>query len=155
MNILRQVGDFILSSWIWQFTADWFHPVITGIVMFLMLRLIMRRSRLRSLWISLTAQLVALGLLTIIAIGILVHLFGWEFAPIDPHEGIKQISAFAPSIYLGVLYAIFQSCMFIFGAFFWEINLIGYLLISWMSNGIGAILSYMFISMAEVMKYTG
>ncbi len=155
MNIIKQVGDFILSAWIWQFTADWAHPVITGIVMFLMLRLVMRRSRLRSLGISVVAQLVALVLLSLIAIGILVHLFNWEFTPIDPHEGIKQISAFAPSINLAILYAIFQSCMFIFGAFFWDINLIGYLVISWASNGIGAILSYMFISMAEIMKYTG
>lgn len=155
MKIIKPIGDFILSAWIWQFTMDWFHPVITGIVMFILLRLIMRRSRLRSVGISFLAQLVALGLLSFISIGILIHLFGWEFEPLDPHEGIKQITAFMPSLHLGLLYAIFQSGMFIFGSFFWSMNLVGYIVVSWMSNGIGAILSYMFISMAEVMRYTG
>lgn len=154
-RIVRIIGDTILSSWIWQFTADWFHPVVTGIVMFFLLRITMRRSRSRSLLISFVAQIVAAGMLTIIAIGVLVHIFGWEFAQMDPYEGVKQITIFTPSILLGLLYAIFQSLLFVLVSFFWQINLVGYIVVSWISNGIGAILSYLFISMVEIMKYTG
>ncbi len=153
--ILKQLGDWILSLWIWQFTADWFHPVITAIVMFFMLRVVMRRSRSRSFLIAIGSQLVALALLSLIAIGVLVHIFGWEFEPMDPYEAVKQITLFAPSLGLGIAYAVLQSAVFIIGAFFWEINVIGYITISWLSNGIGAMLSYMLISMVEIMKYQG
>ncbi len=78
MNVLKYVGDFILSSWIWQFTFDWFHPVITGIIMFFMMRIIMRRSRTNAFVVSLSTQLIGLGLLSFVAIGLVVHMFGWE-----------------------------------------------------------------------------
>ena len=110
---------------------------------------------MRSLIISLVAQLVALGMLCLIAIGVLVHIFNWEFTLLDPQEGIKQISALAPSIGLGIVYAIFQSIFFCIASFFWQINLVGFLLITWISNGIGAMISYMFIHMSELMKYVG
>ncbi|HLE76315.1 MAG TPA: hypothetical protein VI521_00930 [Candidatus Babeliales bacterium] len=154
-HVVKIIGDTILSSWIWQFTADWFHPVVAGIVMFFLLRITMRRSRSRAFLISLAAQLFSAGMLSIIAIGILVHIVGWEFDPMDPYEGVKCITVFTPSMLLGLLYALFQSILLIVGSFFCSFNLLGYLAISWISNGIGAILSYLLISMVEIMKYTG
>ena len=154
-NIFKITGDAILSSWIWQFTVDWFHPVISGIVMFFLFRIIVRKSRTRSLFISLGSQIISLGLLSIIAIGVLVHMFGWEFDPLDPYEGIKQIAMFQPSMTLGLFYAISQTLFYIIISFFVDINLIGWCVVSWLSNGIGAMMSYLFISIAEIMKYTG
>jgi|GEM_PF-1196566 hypothetical protein len=154
-QIFKIIGDSILSSWIWQFTVDWFHPVISGIVLFFLLRILLRKTRMRSLLISLVSQIIALGSLSIIAIGVLVHIFGWEFDPLDPYEGIKQIAMFKPSLMLGLYYAISQTLFYVAISFFWNINVVGWCVSSWLSNGIGAILSYLLISVSEIMKYTG
>ncbi len=153
MNLFKMLGDFILSAWIWQFTADWFHPVITGIVMFFIMRWVMRRPRMQAILISICAQLFALGLLSLIAVGILVQIFNWEFAAITPEEGITRIGAFMPSIGLGIIYAILQSLFFRLGSYFWPQNVRGLVVLSWISNGIGAILSYMCIRFVEIMTY--
>ena len=155
MNILKYLGDFILSSWIWQFTADWFHPVITGITMFFFMRAVMRRRRGHAFLVSCATQLMSLCVLSLIAIGILVHMFGWEFAPVDPYEGVQKIAIFMPSMGLGLIYAIIQSGIFLFVSFFREINLLGFILLCWISNAFGAIFSYLLIHMSEAIKYQG
>ncbi len=155
MNIIKYVGDFILSSWIWQFTVDWFHPVIAGIIMFFIMRIVMRRGRRNSFTVSFFTQLLGLIILSFFAIGVLVHMLGWEFDLLDPYEGVKHISILFPSLGLGLLYAIIQSLIFLFISIFKEINLIGFIVLCWISNVFGAMLSYMFIHMGEVMKYQG
>lgn len=155
MNIFHYLGDFFMASWIWQFTSDWFHPVIAGICMFFLMRIILRRGRLRSIGVSFATQLGGVSLLSFIAIGVLFHFFKWEFDPVDPYKGIEQITFFFPSIGLGVTYAILQSCIFLFIGLFKEINLIGYVVICWLSNSFAAMLSYMFVYMGELLKYQG
>ena len=153
--IIKTIGDSLLSSWIWQFTADWFHPILAGICMFFLMRVVMRTSRMRALLISAASQIVALGLLSIFAIGILVHLLGWEFALLDPYEGVQQIAFFWPCVVLGMWYALFQSACFLLASLVWRVQLLGLLIVCWLSNGIGAMLSYLFVRIAEIMKYTG
>jgi len=154
-KVFKVIGDAILSSWIWQFTVDWYHPIVSGISMFFLFRIIVRKSRLRSLAISVTSQIISLGLLSIIAVGILVHIFGWEFETLNPYDGIKQVVMFQPSLMLGLFYAISQTLCYVLIAFFADINLIGWCTVSWLSNGIGAMISYLFVSFSEIMKYTG
>jgi hypothetical protein len=153
MNVIKMIGDFILASWLWQFTADWFHPVVTGIVMFLLMRMVLRRPRIRSLIISFLAQLFALAMLSIIAVGLLVHIFQWEFDPESLQQA--QTALFYPSLGLALLYALFQTLFFLLGSFFWSANVRSYVVISWISNGLGAMISYLCIRMVEMMNYTG
>lgn len=155
MNIFKALGDFLLSSWIWQFTADWFHPIITGIVMFFMLRIILRYPRIQSMMMAISAQIVALGMLCLIALGVLVHMFGWEFEELSPQEGITRMAVFMPTIGLAILYAIFSSFFFWICSFFWRKNVGGLIVVSWLSNGIGAMVSYMCIRIVEFMQYLG
>lgn len=155
MAVFQKLGDLILSSWIWQFTYDWYHIVNTGIIMFFLLRIIMKRTRKRAFIVSLMAQLVSMAMLSFIALVVLVRMFDWQFAPMNPTEGVKQIAFFYPSMMLGLIYAILQTIFFAIASFFWNINLLGFVIITWISNLFGAMISYMFIHMSEIMKYVG
>ncbi len=155
MNIFKAIGDFIVESWLWNFTYDWCHPVFTAIVMFFILRIVMRTSRIRSFLICVLTQFIALSLLSLVAIGLFVHLFSWEFVVVDSYEIAQPLSVLWPSIKLGIMYAVFNTIFFICYALLSHKNPVPYIALSWISNGIGAILSAGIIRMYEVVKYPG
>lgn len=151
-GVLKPIGDFFLSAWIWNLTFDWFHPVITGIIMFLVLRLIFRRKRLRALSISFLAQVFSFGLLTLIAMG-LTEYMKWRYDPLDAKVALVALNTFNASLSLALVYTLFQAIYFTVGHFIWRYNLQAFLVMVLLSNGIGFTLSYMFIEMAKVWYY--
>ncbi len=153
VGVIKLFGDFLLSSWIWNITFDWFHPIITAIVMFCLLRFIMRKGRLESLAISICAQLFAFGLLTVNVTFGLVKLLGWQYDALKAGQALQMMHVFIPTLWLGLIYAIFQSLFFLFGRLIWRYNLIAFLVLTWVSNSIGVVVSYTFIRMIEICYY--
>jgi hypothetical protein len=151
-GILKPIGDFFLSAWIWNLTFDWFHPVITGISMFLILRLIFRRARLHALLISFIAQVVAFGLIALVGMGLTEYL-QWHYEPVHSKIALAAMNSFYASLKLALVYTLFQSIYFSVGHIIWRYNLHAFLVMVFLSNGIGFTLSYMFIEMAKVWYY--
>lgn len=151
--VIKSIGDWLLSAWIWNITFDWFHPFFTGIIMFCLLRFVMYQQRLKSLLITATAQFFAFGLLWVKVAFVQATIFGWQYEPLQVADAVNMMQVLLPSISLGIIYAVFQSLFFILGRFFWRYNLFAYLVMTWLSNSIGSFLSYMFIRMIEVWYY--
>lgn len=151
-GILKSVGDFFLSAWIWNLTFDWFHPVITGIFMFLIFRVIFRRTRLHALVSSFIAQIFSFGLLTLIAMGLSEYL-QWQYEPLAPRVALATMNTFYASLYVALVYVLFQAVYFTVGHLIWRYNLYSFMVMVLLSNGIGFALSYMFIEMARVWYY--
>ncbi len=151
-DILKSIGDFFLSAWIWNLTFDWFHPVITGIFMFLILRFIFRRARLHALASSFMAQVFAFGALTLITMGLTEYL-QWRYDPVDSRVALAAMNTFYASLSLALVYSLFHAIYFTVGHIIWRYNLYSFLVMVLLSNGIGFALSYMFVEMARVWYY--
>lgn len=151
-RIIKPVGDFFLSAWIWNLTFDWFHPVITGTVMFIIFRLIFRRTRLHALIGSFFAQVAAFGALCLIAMGMSEYL-NWYYSPLESKVALAAMNTFYASLSLSIIYTLFQSIYFTIGHFIWRYNLQAFLVMVLLSNGIAFGVSYMFIEMAKAWYY--
>lgn len=151
-EILKAIGNFFLSAWIWNITSDWFHPIITGIVMFLILRLIFWRARLYALTISFMAQVFAFGLLSLIAI-VLADYLHWQYDPVDAKVAVAVMNSFYASLFLASSYTLFHLVYFTVGHFIWRYNLSAFFAMIFLSNGMGFVLSYMFVEMAKAWYY--
>lgn len=150
--ILKPIGDFLLSAWIWNLTFDWFHPVLTGLIMFLILRFIFRRTRLHAVAITIMAQLFAFGLLMLITMGLSDYL-QWNYDPVHPKVALAVMNTFYASLKLALVYTLFHAIYFSIGQIIWRYNLHAFLVMVILSNGIGFALSYMFIEMAKAWYY--
>ena len=151
MDILHMLGDFLLSAWLWNVTFDWFHPFFTGIILFLMFRVIMRKKRIKSFLVSFGAQLTAFVILNLIVVYGLMGALHWQYELI--YERYPILNELSASLSVGIVYAIFQSLYFVFGKALWEFNLFAYLIMTWISNGIGMLLSYFFIRLVIMCQY--
>lgn len=154
-NVVKWVGDFLLTSWIWNITFDIYHPIVTGIIMFCLLRMVMHRRRLESFAISTMLQLCTFGLFTAKVIFGVINFLGWQYEPLPAEEAMNMMHTFIPSLYVGLLYALFQSLFFILGRCIWRYNLTRFLTMTWVSNFCGALISYMLINIVEVYYYIG
>jgi hypothetical protein len=153
MDFLKTVGDFFLSTWIWNVTFGWIHPIIAGIVLFFLLRFILHRKRFESFVISIIAQLFAFGMLAAKVVFGFVKLLGWQYEPLPAPQALEMMKVFMPSLSLGIMYAIFQSILFILCRLVWRYNLTGFLIMTWISNGMSVLICYALISMVEMWYY--
>ncbi len=154
MDIMHSLGDFFLSAWLWNITFDWFHPIITGVIMFLMMRIVLRKKRVPSLIVTTGAQLFSFVCLLGLVNGILVNALNWTYEPFDDARyALSMMNELYASLSLGLVYAIFQTIYFFVGRIFWQYNAIAYTLIAWISNGIGMLLSYFLIRMVILWQY--
>lgn len=154
MNIGYALGDFFLSAWLWNITFDWYHPIITGMIMFLMMRIVLRKKRIPALLVTIGAQLFAFVCLFVLVSGLLVHALNWTYEPFDDARyALSMMNELYASLCLGLVYAIFQTIYFFGGRFFLQYNSIAFVLITWISNGIGMLISYLFIRMVILWQY--
>lgn len=154
-NFTKWIGDFLLTSWIWNITFDIYHPLVTGIVMFFLLRLVMHRRRLESFFISGMIQLCTFGLFTAKVVFGIITFLGWQYEPLHTEQAVTMLHTLIPSLYVGLVYALLQSLFFILGRCVWRYNLKKFLMMTWVSNFCGALISYMIINMVEVYYYIG
>ena len=155
MDTAKIVGDFFLSLWIWQMTFDLFHPAITLVAMYTLLRFSMGRKRVRSLAIAVGAQLAVLGILTAIVPALLINTLGWSYEPLDLSHAVGMMRIFVPALSLGIFYALVQIVYFAIGRIFWRYNLISYVALTLISNGVGVAVSYLLIRAVEFSYYAG
>ncbi len=149
------MGDFLLTNWIWNITFDIYHPIVTAIIMFCLLRFMLHRRRLESLAISIIMQVFAFGLLTIEVVFGFIRVLQWQYDPLPADQAMEMMGVLMPSLWVGLIYALFQSLFFIMSRALWRFNLKKYLLMTWISNGCGALISYMLINMVELYYYIG
>ncbi len=155
MNITKRIGDFLLSTWLWHITFDWFHPIVTGIVMFCLLRFVMRRPRVPSFVMSSGLQLSTFGVFSGNIIFILIRWLGWHYQGLNAEEAMYMLNPLVPSLWVGLVYALIQSLFLLIGRCLRRFNLQSFLVLTWVSNSIGAMISYMLINMVEIYYYIG
>lgn len=151
MDLFKIIGDCVLSAWIWSFTFDWFHPIVAGCTMFVILRVIVRRARVNALMISSGAQIVALLVLTAFVVYMSEGL-QWRYEPIDECVGILM-GEFVASLVVGFLYTCIQTIYFLIGRLFFTYNLLVLLIVTVLSNLIGVFGSYVLLRMSEIWYY--
>ncbi len=155
MDFIQSFGDFLLNVWLWNITFDWFHPIVAGIIMFFMFRMILRKRRIPSVLVSVGAQLFTLTVLYLVIKYGLVDMLNWEYEPMNAQYALALMNEVFATLSVGLVYAVLQSIYFIIGRFIWNYNLLAYLLIAWISNGIGMLLSYFLIRLVILWQYPG
>ena len=151
--VVRMIGDFLLSAWLWQITFDWFHPMVTGIVMFLMLSMIMRVKRAPALVISIGAQLFAIGVFGIGVVYGIVYALDWMYEPTQALDALAIRDELFASFSVAFIYAVLQSFYFVVLSLWWRCTLLPYLIIVAVSNSIGMLLSYVLTRMVIMWHY--
>lgn len=152
MDLLKIVGDYFLSAWIWSFTFDWFHPIITGVTMFLIFRVITHRTRLKALAISMGAQVIVLVILTAL-IGWMTEGLQWRYEPFDIYTRKIFMPEFTASLAVGLVYTFIQTMSFLIGRFFFRYSIVTFLVATILSNIIGVGGSYLLIRITEAWNY--
>lgn len=152
MYLFNIMCDFLLAAWLWHMTFDWFHPLVTGIVMFFMMRLVMRKKRLVSLWVSSSAQFFAMMFFFLVVIGGLIHGLSWNF---EPHYVPRAPDEFYASLSVALIYIIFQTIYFALGRIWCTYKLLPYFFIVVISNSVGMIFGYVLARMAIAWSYVG
>ena len=155
MNSIKAIGDIIVSSWIWNITFDWYHPLLAFIFMFCFLRFILKQKSIEAIGISFFAQVFAFGLLSAIVVFGLVYFFNWQFEPLHAQHAIQSMKVFMPSITLAIIYALNQTLLLAGARCIWSFNITNFIILVWASNGCAAFFSYMLIRMTEFWYYVG
>jgi hypothetical protein len=150
---MKLIGDFFLTVWLWNITFAWFYPIVTGLIMFLIVRVVMRYKRTRSLMIAFGSQLFSYTMLTVLVVGGLIHGLCWEFDPVSFQQAMGIKNELASTISLGMLYALFQSGYFLLGRFIYSYNYMVYLIMVWISNALGVMMTYMLIKLIMFSYY--
>ncbi len=153
MYVANWVGNLILSAWIWHMMFDWMHPVVTGIVMFFICRIFLRRSRQRSFLISASAQLWAFVCLTGIIYSDILDELDLHYDMLPDYQAISMLNELYPSLALALLYALFQTLYFALGRIIFQYRLSSFVITAWASNGIGFASSVMMIRMVQYWYY--
>ena len=153
MNPLASLADFFLSSWIWNMTLDWMHPIATGLILYLLIRIFLRKKRIRAFIIAGSAQFAAFTLLTAIVISGVFDQYQVTFENLPPEKVFIMLNEFYPSLSLALIYAIFQTIYFFIGSLFFGYKSLPYIVCVWLSNGAGFSMSVMLIRALQVWYY--
>ncbi len=148
MHIITNFTDFLVSAWLWNLTFAFSYVFIVGFLMALLFFFVARESLIRSLLLSFCAQIVTIILFSGVVVGLIIHLFNWQYVPGEISDKLTGIDALRACLSLGIVYALIQTL------FFWVIrsyvkgSVITHIILTWFSNGIASFLCYWLIKWA-------
>ena len=142
MIILNKIGDFLLSEWLWSMTFAWSYFVIAFFILWLLLYFIKKTSFFLACLLSLLAMIFSFIVFLIVVIGIFFHLLQWWYVP---QEYSMATTPFFANFYLAILYAGLQSIFFYSIHTLFRLTKDKLLLIIYLSNGLAAYISYLYI----------
>lgn len=151
--MFQSIGDFIISAWLWNIVFDWYYPIVSGIIMFFMMRIIMRSSRTKSLLVVFCTQFFSYIMLGLIAVVLLQSILQWELAPLTTEQAIGMMNSLTATISLSFCYFFLQMLYFCIGRIFMQYNMITYTIILAFTNALSVAINYMLIQMAVFWQY--
>ena len=107
-SLLIFLYEFLLSSWLFSMTYDWFHLILNTFVLCVFLSLIARVSLSRSILLSFSAHFFAFMLFTILAIGLFIYHIAIESMPSELTEVAATKDLLASSLQVGFIYTLLQ-----------------------------------------------
>ena len=150
---MKAIGDFFLTAWLWNITFAWYYPIMASIIMFLLLKMVMRCKAWRACAIAIGAQMASYGILSLIVVGGLIHIFRWEYAPVSFQQAMGIKNELVSTISLGMIYAGIQTVLLGVWRAFYPYNHIAYLIIVWIGNALSITMTYMLIKLIMFSYY--
>lgn len=142
MQLLPIISDFLLSTWLFSITYDWFHVMINTFMLSILFHAFLRMGASRAIMLSFSAHFFAFITYAVIAISLFFNYVTTNYAPSEVSETSKSDDVLLACLYLACVYAILQSIFLLLMHIRSEFPLRRIIEIVWLSNGISALLSY-------------
>ncbi len=142
MVILNKIGDFLLSEWLWSMTFAWSYFVVVFFILWFLLYYIKKTPFFYACLLSFLALAFSFALFLLIVVGVFFHLLQWWYVPQE--YSVTTTPLFA-NFYLAILYAIMQSIFFYTTHTLFRLTTDKLLLTIYVSNGLAAYISYLYI----------
>lgn len=145
MNALAYIYDFLVSTWLFSITYDWFHLCINPIVLGFFLKKPLSKRRRSCLSISVMAHFCVWLFFTFSMIGLITCNIAYQWIATDITESLATNNLLLACFYVGLVYTILLSIFFylryirskvFLPDLFWAIAF---------ANGITVFLSYLII----------
>ena len=145
MNSLASFADFLLAKWLWSMTFDWYHLFVNLFLMAFLLRGMNHSSYFRAFLFSLTLQIFAFGMFTLIVVGLMYYGLGWEYVLPEVPQLPAVNYVMRACLWLGIIYSVFQSLFILIMHAYAPLARTPYFVIIWMGNFVSIIISYCLI----------
>jgi glucan phosphoethanolaminetransferase (alkaline phosphatase superfamily) len=139
------ISDFLLSTWLFSVTYDWFHIIINTAVLSILLHAFLRMGTSRAIMLSFSAHFFAFVVYAVVAISVFFNYVLMQNVLNEVSETSKADDIFLACLYLAFVYAVLQSIFLLLMHIRSESRLRRIIEIVWLSNGISALLSYLSI----------
>lgn len=145
VDLLPTISDFLLSTWLFSITYDWFHIMINTCVLTILFQIFLRMGFSRAIMLSFSAHFFAFITYAVIAISLFLNYVITHHVPSEVSETSKSDDVLFACLYLALVYAVLQSIFLLLMHIRSEFRLRRIIEIIWLSNGISALLSYLAI----------
>lgn len=142
MAILSELGDFLISEWLWSMTFAWSYLIVNVCTSWFLLRRVTALSMLRSCVFAILVNLFSFLLYSALIAGFFMYLLQWWYVP---HEYQVASGPFIANMYLAGIYTIFHSIVFYAVHRLFDVPTKRLLLVALLSNGLAALISYFYI----------
>ncbi len=147
MNLfVIKIYEFILSTWLFSVSYDWFHLILNTFVLCIALGLIARVSSGRAIMLSFSAHFFAFMCFSFVAIGLFAYHIAIEFIPSDLTEVAGAKDILLSSLQVGAVYGVLQSLFILLLHISSDLVQARLFSAIWISNMISACLSYFCIT---------
>jgi len=143
--LLPIISDFLLSTWLFSITYNWFHIMINTFMLSILFQALLRMGVSRAIMLSFSAHFFAFITYAVIAISLFLNYAMTNYMPSEVSETSKFDDVFFACMYLACVYAILQSIFLLLMHIRSEFPLRRIIEVVWLSNGISALLSYLAI----------
>ena len=138
--MLHQIGQFLLSEWLWSVTWDWHHLPINIVLMCLLFKWLLRANIIPAVFLAFSSHLFAFVTYSIFVVFVLMYLIGLEYIPSEVPKNI--IGPLKASIFLGLIYTALHMCFFLLINRRYKLNISGIFLITILSNMMTSLFVY-------------
>jgi hypothetical protein len=145
VHLLSIISNFLLSTWFFSITYNWFHIMINTCILIILLQLILRMDFTRAVMLSFSAHFFAFIVYSIIAISLFLNYVVTHYMPTDVSETSRFDDIFLACLSTACVYSLLQSVFLLLMHIHAEFRLRRIAEIVWLSNGISAFLSYLAI----------
>lgn len=142
---IKAVEYFLLNHWLWGMMWGIYHIPVNILLMMLLLKVIARFKIVPSILLAFFSKVFSV-IAYALTILVLVYVVKLEFVFPKEIQSYKPINPLLASVYLGIIYAFFQTVFFWIVSRFYSINVGFMAMIALVSNFISAILVYKFVS---------
>ena len=142
VHLLPMISDFLLSTWFFSVTYNWFHVIINTCMLAILFQAMLRMKTSYAIMLSFSAHFFSFITYAVIAISLFIHRITTGHMPNEVSETSKSDDILLACLYLACIYALLQSIFLLLMHIRSEFSSRKIIEVVWLSNGISALLSY-------------